>query len=315
MFLILSFLKSYFEENEEYICKFIEEKFSHIKFYCIKKSNELPNQISIRFYDDNTYLFLQTLDHFLSLNAIYSFVVFIDEKYYFNMKKMGELDNYDSIPDKNIKNAKTFIIIDVDNYTEYRKLLYATKYYEKKFGGSYKKIMFLCLSFSSHFFDENKSTVENYLKESLGEGKFEEKRYEEMPNEVLIEFHSEPEQFLEILNHFFFNNTIDAIGSLVIPIHFHYYLQMQEWGYLDKVIKNSYRSFFKPENMGNVYVVLDLSQYKDFEKLLTLVSYYQNSMCDSGVIDDETDEDEEDENNDDENDDEDTKVSSLNKED
>jgi hypothetical protein len=137
--------------------------------------------------------------------------------------------------------------------------------------------MFLAISFSRHFFDENKSTIEEYLKNKLGEGNAFDITFDELPNEVLYQFNTDVETFLEVLNHFFFNNSVDAIGSLVLPIHYHYFLQMREFGYLEKIIKNNYKSFFKQEMMGNVYVVLDLSQYRQFEKLLLLNQYFDNS--------------------------------------
>jgi hypothetical protein len=141
--------------------------------------------------------------------------------------------------------------------------------------------MFLTISFTSAFYNENKSLIEKYLEKKLGEGNAFEIRFDELPDEVLYQFQSEPETFLDVLNHFFFNSSINAIGSLVIPVHYHYFLQMREYGYLEKIVKKNYRSFFKEEMMGNVYIVLDLSQYRNFEKLLLLITYFDNSWDES----------------------------------
>jgi hypothetical protein len=156
------------------------------------------------------------------------------------------------------------------------------------------KKMLVAVSFSKPYYNENEKLIGDYLKEKLDDDEtLFIKNYDELPDEVLVQFHAVPDLFLDIINHFLFDTSISAIGSLVVFTHELFYREMKQYGYLDKEITTNYRTFNKDEICGPcTYVVFDLSQYRYFEKFLNLAYYYYCNWDydESDESDDENDE-------------------------
>jgi hypothetical protein len=139
--------------------------------------------------------------------------------------------------------------------------------------------MFFTISFSKSYYEENEKDIKKYFKENYGD-MFNIIQFPELKDEILIQVSlTSVEFFMQILNHYLFDTSINAIASLIITIPNEYYVEMTQWGYLEKEIKTDYK-VIKEEKSNLIYIVLDLAQFNAFEKVMTLVEYYYNSWYD-----------------------------------
>jgi hypothetical protein len=139
--------------------------------------------------------------------------------------------------------------------------------------------MIFTISFSKEYYNENEDNIKKYFEQQFGD-KYQKKTFSILENEILIQVTvSSAELILQILNHYMFDTPIHALGSLIITLPEEYYREMINWGYLQKAIINGYKIFREIEN-NLVYLILDLSQFKDFEKVIELIEYYYNNNDD-----------------------------------
>jgi hypothetical protein len=145
--------------------------------------------------------------------------------------------------------------------------------------------MLFTISFSKGFFKENEEFIRNYFHDNVSED-YIIKELKELNDEVLVQAKGTVELLMSTLNYYMFDEEIKAIGSLIVTLPEEYYKEMNEWGYLVKKVKNGYNLIKEVEN-NLIYLVLDLSQFSDYEKVMELVDYYYNNYYDSDNDEDE----------------------------
>jgi hypothetical protein len=149
--------------------------------------------------------------------------------------------------------------------------------------------MFAVISFLNSYYNENKEDIINYLIDNLEEGvTIYESQLDELSNQTIVKFYiGDINSYHEILDNFLFDVFNDVVGNLIICFIEKFYEEMNEFGYLDKIIEGDYKIVKCIDVPGEcVYIILSEHNYDNLEKLLILNEYfyYNNSGYEENYV-------------------------------
>jgi hypothetical protein len=152
--------------------------------------------------------------------------------------------------------------------------------------------MYFVISFTNLYFEENEIEIRKKFVD-LNINQFIIKRLDKLPDQTIIVYVGDWTDFWNIMQFYLFDTNIDAIGDLIVAVEENEYKSMQDFAYIEKIVSTGFSNIIKDE--GLVYLVMDLSKYDQYEKVLKFIISYSDRFYDAEDSNEEYEEYEEDE--------------------